>query len=44
VTNAGLLRVGGALFVDAAALLVKAGRERGIRLFGPPDRRALCKG
>ncbi len=44
MTNAGLLHIGGALLVDAAALLGKAERGRGIRLFGPSDRRALRKG
>ena len=44
MSNAGLLHVGGALFVDAAALLGKAKRGRGIHLFGPSDRRALRKG
>jgi hypothetical protein len=44
MTNASLLHSGRALFVDAAALLGKAERGRGIRLFAPPDRRALCKG
>ena len=43
-TNAGLLHVGGASLVDAAALSGKAERGRGIRLFGPSERHALCKG
>ena len=44
MTNAGLLHVGGALFVGAAALLGKAERGSASRLFGPSDRHALCKG
>ena len=44
MSNAGLLHVGGALFVDAAALLGKAERGRGIRVFGPSDHRAVRKG
>ena len=44
MSNAGLLHVGGAFFADAAALLGKTERGRGIRLFGPSDHRAVRKG